>query len=186
MISSVDEKIQAVLSGFRFRKSRVFLPSGTSLVVIMRRRCLVRALIVFIFAVVSTSAQSEESLCAFSTAERLAALQSLVPELQTYVNEGGLYPAQLSLLPRGTIVAIPPALSSDTVWLWPAANEPLGDDQRLLQGDYLTASCLVVEGSCAALSASVCYAVMDGSAAFCSDRERPQPNRTQSCGANGI
>jgi hypothetical protein len=109
--------------------------------------------------------------CVFSPGERLAALESLAGALRGYITDGGAYPASLRLLPAGTLREIPVQLGDDALWLWPPATAPLGDDVRLMQGNYVSASCMAPAADCAGVVRSVCYVLIDGAGAFCTAAE---------------
>lgn len=105
----------------------------------------------------------------FSEGERLAALESLAAPLRDYIEAGGLYPASLSQLPPGVVGELPPPVAGDSVWLWPPAAAPRGDDARLMQGNYVSSSCVAEVDQCGIPLTSDCYVLIDGAGSFCAD-----------------
>jgi hypothetical protein len=127
------------------------------------------ALAVSLLAVCGAPALAQEASCVFSQGERLAALESLASDLRNYIESGGLYPASLRQLPAGVLGDLPPPLAEDTLWLWPPAAAKLGDEDRLMQGNYVSATCAVATPACGSPTTSVCYVLIDGAGSFCED-----------------
>jgi len=145
--------------------------NGSMLVSCLTRNWLPRRalLAAAVFLCVAQPAAADPAACAFSPGERLAALEALSGELRRYLDAGGAYPASLRLLPGDVLGEIPAQLGDDTLWLWPPAAAPQGDDARLMQGNYASASCITAVPGCAAGVRSVCYVLIDGAGSFCSD-----------------